>query len=205
MHDEEETPAPDPRLPGLGRQVGAVAVALLLLAGVVGVSRVVADLGGTTASGEAVQVSGSPAPPTRLVLPSLGVRASVVPIEMDQKGVLTPPADVDSVGWWQRSAEPGARSGKVLITGHTVRIGDGALDEIGSLEPGDDVVLRSPGGETRFRTTEVRTLTQEQVAARAKKLFGQEDGSGGLVLVTCTDWDGTAWRSNIVVSAEPVV
>ena len=41
----------------------------------------------TTASGEAVQVSGRPAPPTRLVLPSLGVRASVVPIEMDQQGV----------------------------------------------------------------------------------------------------------------------
>ena len=65
-------------------------------------------------------------------------------------------------------------------------------------------MLRSPEGVSHFRTTDVRTLTQEQVAARAKRLFGQEDGSGELVLVTCTDWDGSAWRSNIIVRAELV-
>lgn len=205
MHDDQETAAPDLRLPGRGRQLAALAVALLLLSGVVGVSRLVTDLRGEPAAGQAVRVAGSPAPPTRLDVPSLGIRASVVPIEMNHQGVLTPPADVSSVGWWRRSAEAGAGSGKVLITGHTVRVGDGALDDIGSLEPGAEVVLRSGGRVTRFRTTDVRTLSQEQVAARAKRLFGQDEGSGGLVLVTCTDWDGTGWRSNIIVSAEPVV
>ena len=87
-------------------------MALLLLAGVVGVSRVVADLRGEPVADQAVRVSGSPAPPTRLDVPSLGVRASVVPIEMDPTGVLTPPADVGSVGWWRGSAEPGAGSAR---------------------------------------------------------------------------------------------
>lgn len=204
MYDDRETSAPDLRLPGRGRQLAALAIALLLVTGLVGVSRLVVDLRGEEAVEQAVAVASDTAPPSRLEVPSLGIRADVVPIEMNQQGVLTPPADVSSVGWWRRSAEPGAATGKVLITGHTVRIGDGALDDIGSLEPGSEVVLRSRGSVTRFRTTDVRTLTQKQVAARATTLFGQDDGAGGLVLVTCTDWDGTAWRSNIIVTAEPV-
>ena len=41
------------------------------------------------------------------------------------------------------------------------------------------------------------------VARQAERLFSQEV-PGRLVLITCEDWDGTAYRSNVVVTAHPV-
>ncbi len=49
--------------------------------------------------------SGRAGAPARVVVPSIDLRASVVPIEVQPTGVLDPPADVQEVGWWQRSAE----------------------------------------------------------------------------------------------------
>lgn len=143
-------------------------------------------------------------PPERLVVPSLDIEAPIVPIEMDAEGVLTPPGNVDTVGWWQRSAEPGARKGQILVTGHTVRVGEGAMDDIGQLRRGAEVRLHADGETTTYRTTKVFTYSRDQVAANAHQLFGQDRGKGGLVLVTCTDWNGETWESNVIVRAEPV-
>lgn len=139
-----------------------------------------------------------------LVVPSLDLTAPIVPIEMNKQGVLSPPADVDTVGWWQRSAEPGADRGQTLITGHSVRLGDGAMDRIGELDPGDRVRVRSDGRTVTYRATEVVVYSRAEVAANAQELFGQDRQHGRLVLVTCTDWDGHAYRSNIIVFADPV-
>lgn len=143
-------------------------------------------------------------PPSRLVVPALGVQAPVVPIEMDAAGVLTPPADVDTVGWWQRSAEPGSGDGQTLLTGHTVRVGDGAMDRIGELGRGSRVEVRAASGTAAYRVTDVVTYDRAQVAERAQELFGQDRTDGRLVLVTCTDWNGEVWERNIIVLAQPV-
>ena len=143
-------------------------------------------------------------PPDRLVVPALGMRAPVVPIEVDRAGVLAPPAAVDTVGWWQRSAEPGSRRGQTLVTGHAVRDGDGAMDRIGELEAGETVRLRAGGKVAQYRATRVFVASREEVADNAHRLFGQKGGAGRLVLVTCTDWNGSSYDSNVIVVAEPV-
>lgn len=143
-------------------------------------------------------------PPSELVVPALGVQAPVVPIEMDTAGVLTPPADVNTVGWWQRSAEPGSGDGQTLITGHTVRVGDGAMDRIGELGSGARVEVRADGGTAAYRVTDVVTYERDEVAAQAQELFGQDRTDGRLVLVTCTDWNGSDYESNIIVHGKPV-
>ena len=142
--------------------------------------------------------------PVRLVVPSVGIDAPVVPIETSTDGVLTPPADVDTAGWWQRSAEPGARRGQVLVTGHTVHDGDGSMDAMGGVTAGDQVRLRSGGQTALYQATAVAEYSRAEVAEQARKLFGQEGGHGRLVLVTCTDWNGEDYRSNIIVFADPV-
>jgi LPXTG-site transpeptidase (sortase) family protein len=142
--------------------------------------------------------------PDRLVLPSLGVNSPVAPIETSPDGVLTPPAEVDTVGWWQRSAEPGARKGQVLVTGHTVQQGDGAMDAVSRMKAGDPVLLRSGGRTASYRASDVVVYSRAEVAAHAHELFGQDRGRGRLVLVTCTDWNGTDYESNVVVFADPV-
>jgi hypothetical protein len=50
----------------------------------------------------------------------------------------------------------------------------------------------------------VRVYDKGSVARDAKRLFSQ-DVPGRLVLVTCEDWDGERYLSNVVVTAAPVV
>lgn len=159
--------------------------------------------------------SGSPAPsadayaghaigqPDRLVVPSLHIKAPVSTIEIGPDGTLTPPSDVDTVGWWKRSAPAGARRGQVLITGHTVHVGDGAMDHIGQVKRGAQVRVDSGRRSVLYRVTKTMVLSKAQVTSRAKRLFGQDHGGGQLVLVTCTDWNGSGYDSNVIVLATP--
>jgi hypothetical protein len=48
----------------------------------------------------------------------------------------------------------------------------------------------------------VEVLSREELARRSASLFART-GPGRLVLITCEDWDGTAYRSNVVVTARP--
>jgi LPXTG-site transpeptidase (sortase) family protein len=191
-----------------GGGASGIALPLLVLAAVLAAVGLVLPSGQAAGHGKharrpAVALSAIGAP-VRLVVPSVGIDAPVVPIETSTDGVLTPPADVDTAGWWQRSAEPGARKGQVLVTGHTVHDGDGSMDAMGGVKPGDQVRLRRGGKTALYRTTAVAVYSKAKVAERATKLFGQDGGHGRLVLVTCADWNGEDYESNIIVFADPV-
>lgn len=45
-------------------------------------------------------------------------------------------------------------------------------------------------------------LPKNQVARDAEQIFTQA-GPGRLVIITCDDWDGTTWQSNIITIAAP--
>ncbi len=139
-----------------------------------------------------------------LYIPAIDLHAPIEDIEMDTSGVLSPPADTDVVGWWQRSAEPGARRGQTVITGHTVHDGGGVMNDLGKLGRGDVVRLRDDNKVVEYRVTDIATLSLQEVADNAQMLFGQDREKGRLVLVTCTDWVDGDYLSNIIVVAEPV-
>jgi len=146
----------------------------------------------------------SPADPVRVAIPSLGVRASVVPVALSPDAVLDPPAQVDTVGWWDASARPGDDRGQTVITGHTVHTGGGAMDRLPQVEPGAKVDVVTGEGRLRYRVQRVVTLDRAEVAEQSRELFGQGRTQGRLVLVSCTDWDGTAYESNVVALAQPL-
>jgi LPXTG-site transpeptidase (sortase) family protein len=139
-----------------------------------------------------------------LVAPSIRLDARVVPLEMSSSGVLEPPADASEVGWWDRSAQPGSASGQTVLTGHTLHAGGGSMDRLGELRPGRHVDVVTKQGRMRYEVEEVRTLSKTDVAAQAQSLFGQDLGRGRLVLVSCADWDGQVFRSNVIVVARPL-
>jgi LPXTG-site transpeptidase (sortase) family protein len=139
-----------------------------------------------------------------LYVPSIDLLAPIVKIELDQDAVLSPPADPDIVGWWQRSAEPGARRGQTVMTGHTVHSGGGVMNKLGDLVKGDVVRVRDEGRVIEYRVTDVATLSRDEVAENAQMLFGQDREKGRLVLVTCTDWVDGVYLSNIIVVGEVV-
>ncbi len=143
-----------------------------------------------------------PGAPRRVVIPALAVVAPVVPIRV-AAGTLVPPSDPGELGWWAQGALPGARHGTALVTGHTVHEGGGALDHLTDLRPGDRVLVRTDKGRIRYVVRRVAVYRKGTLAARAHRLFDQQ-GRGRLQVVTCGDWNGTVYLSNVVVTATPV-
>jgi LPXTG-site transpeptidase (sortase) family protein len=139
--------------------------------------------------------------PHRVVVPRLGVDVPVVGIDAPG-GVLTPPADPQVLGWWRSGAQPGAEVGSALITGHTVSSGGGALDDLETMRRGDPVTVRTSTGSVDYEVTDVTIYRKAALAEHAARVFSQSV-PGRLVVITCEDWDGTAYLSNVVVLAEP--
>ena len=140
--------------------------------------------------------------PTRLVVPRLGVVAPVYPIGAPG-GVLTPPSNPHTLGWWEGGVVPGAAHGGALITGHTVHTGGGAFDDLETLRPGDQVRVSTTTGTVRYAVSAVTIYRKATLARDAARVFRQS-GPGRLVMITCEDWNGSIYLSNAVVFADPV-
>lgn len=139
--------------------------------------------------------------PDVVVVPSLGVRAPVSGIRTED-GALTPPSDPASVGWWTGGARPGSDAGAAVVAGHTVHAGGGAFDDLDRLAPGGQVAVLSGRTRVAYTVESVEVLSRDELARRSARLFDRS-GAPRLVLVTCEDWDGTAYLSNVVVIATP--
>ncbi|MGW1341909.1 sortase domain-containing protein [Kribbella sp. NPDC002412] len=142
-----------------------------------------------------------PGNPIRVSVPSLGISARVLSIRA-RGGTLIPPANPLLVGWWSDGAAPGAATGSAIITGHTVHDGGGAFDDLDELTAGDAVAVTTGRGTLNYVVSSVTTYRKKALAKQAAQLFSQSV-PGRLVLVTCEDWDGTAYLSNAVVVAVP--
>lgn len=149
----------------------------------------------------ATALPGAGAPRTVLV-DSLGIDASVVPIAL-QGTSLDPPDDPQVLGWWSGGARAGAARGTALVTGHTVNAGGGAMDDLERVRPGARIRVLTEAGSITYVAESVQVLDKDTIARQAQQLFSQQV-PGRLVLVTCEDWDGTGYRSNVVVTARPV-
>jgi LPXTG-site transpeptidase (sortase) family protein len=140
----------------------------------------------------------------RLRIPRIGVDAPVVPIHTDENRVLDPPRDPSVVGWWSDGAAPGETRGSAVMVGHTVRNnGGGVFDNMGDLSRGDAIEVDGSDSTLSYRVKSINVLSKEEVARDAEEIFAQT-GAGRLVVITCDDWDGSVWRSNIVTIAAPV-
>lgn len=140
----------------------------------------------------------------RLVVDSLGIDAPIVSITLGTDRVLDPPANAREVGWWNGSAQPGARTGQTIITGHTVHTGGGQLDHLGEMKTGATIDLVRNGTDRAYKVTKVFTLTKSQVTQKSVALFGQQRVHNRLVLITCDDWTGSEYLKNTFVYATPL-
>jgi LPXTG-site transpeptidase (sortase) family protein len=141
-----------------------------------------------------------PGAPVRLELPGVATKAKVVPIRLEGN-VLDPPRNYTEVGWWRASAKPGADHGQTVITGHTVHTGGGSLNRLDRITKKQEVDVVTRRGVFQYQVDAIDVLSRAELAQQAKRLFGQGHGGGRLVLVTCTDWNGSSYDSNIVVLA----
>ncbi len=140
--------------------------------------------------------------PDLVRVPSMGIDVPVIGIDVVH-GVLTPPNDPQVLGWWRDGARPGAVHGGALVTGHTVSSGGGALDDLEKVRKGAKVQVRTGKGLIDYRVSQVEIYRKATLAKNAERVFSQS-GPGRLVLITCEDWNGQIYLSNVVVYAEPL-
>jgi len=194
------TDGADDRVAGLSTRLLVLFLAMVVV-GFAIPSPGIADGPGTSGESSYAPLA-KPSRPDLLIVREIGLSAPIVPIEIAPDGVLDPPADVHEVGWWKRSAKPGATSGQTLVTGHTVHTGGGVMNRLGDLRPGSLIQIRTPRGTVDYRATKVFVYTKAQVAEHRDDLFSQERKHYRLVLVTCTGWNGHGYDSNIIVFAD---
>jgi LPXTG-site transpeptidase (sortase) family protein len=159
----------------------------------------------TEASTEQIEIQdGGIEGPYTVHIPRIGVDARVVPIKSNEERILEPPRDPTVAGWWSDGAAPGEPQGSAVVVGHTVRsrVG-GVFDDIGHLSRGDSIEVSGSEATLTYRVRSIDVLSKDEVARNAEDIFAQKS-PGRLVLITCDDWDGVAWRSNVVIIATPV-
>ncbi|HJQ43389.1 MAG TPA: sortase [Jatrophihabitantaceae bacterium] len=158
-----------------------------------------------TTSPVAVSLSLSP---NRVEIPRLHAIAPVVRVANTADRLLEVPLDPKVVGWWQNGAKPGAKTGTAILDGHINYAGvQGTLAKIGTLNPGDDVIVYGiTAGKHRtmhFKVTGVRIY--RKTALPYAEIFDQKS-IGRLALVTCGgEFDSSTgnYEENIVAFAVP--
>jgi LPXTG-site transpeptidase (sortase) family protein len=90
------------------------------------------------------------------------------------------------------------------VVGHSVRNdGGGVFDDLGELRRGNAIEVKGADSALTYRVQSVDVLSKDEFARNAEKIFAQT-GTGRLVVISCEDWDGSVWRSNVVTIAAPV-
>lgn len=152
--------------------------------------------------------SGAPAAgvrPTRLVIPAIDVDVDLVSLQRDTAGVLLPPADLDSAGWYTASAVPGA-VGPAVLAGHVDDTETaGVFSRLHELQPGDAIaVALSDGSSREYRADRAIDVAKEDFPT--EQVYGPTPNSQ-LRLITCNgpyDYGVMHYSNNLVVFAEPV-
>jgi len=125
-------------------------------------------------------------PGAHLIIPTIGVNASIEPVGVLSDGDLGVPTQKpwDGVGWYQYGPYPGAQ-GSAVIDGHLDRPGGSpaVFWKLGNLHIGDIIMIVNPGEKPlHFRVMNSKYYAPNN--APLKTIFGNMTGSF-LNLITC--------------------
>jgi Sortase domain len=144
----------------------------------------------------------APAPPVEVEVPAIGVRSSLVDLQLDGTGALAAPDAYDVAGWFVEGPQPG-QPGPAVIAGHVdSRDGPAVFYRLAELAEGDTVVVRREGAEpVRFTVTRVEQYPKDDFPTES--VYGPVPGPE-LRLITCGgtfDRSARRYRDNVVVYA----
>lgn len=143
--------------------------------------------------------------PVRVTLSKIGVDAEIIPLGVDEGGMLEVPSleRPELTGWYRLGPTPG-EVGNAVIVGHvdSHKTGPAVFYRLGALQPGDTVAVAR-------RDTIVAQFTVDKVESYPKESFPTElvYGPGrkpGLRLVTCGgefDKETHSYMNNTIVFA----
>jgi sortase (surface protein transpeptidase) len=121
-------------------------------------------------------------PPTRLVIPGIGVNTRVVPLGKNSDGSAQVPSGTTYTSWYDLGPRPG-QLGPAVILGHVDSYaGPGVFFRLRSLMPGDDILVQAGQSVLRFEVWKVSTYPKDHFATAA--VFGPTPDPE-LRLITC--------------------
>jgi hypothetical protein len=144
--------------------------------------------------------------PTHVKISSVGIDTTSSAVAIDTaQGILGVSPNIHHTGWWVDGAQPGDKTGAVLIAGHvdSATAGAGAFFHLKDAKPGDKVQVSTAGGRTfTYKVTSVKTYLKADLPTNV----WSRRGPARLVLVTCGgpfDQKTRHYRDNIVLTAAP--
>jgi len=140
--------------------------------------------------------------PVSVRIPSIGVSSTLVPLRLDDVGVLEPPGDYVHAGWFAGGPVPG-ETGPAVIAGHVdSRDGPAVFFRLRELRTGDRIlVARTDGRTAAFRVVEVGRYPKD--AFPTERVYGPVPDVA-LRLITCGgdfDYARRSYRDNVVAYA----
>jgi hypothetical protein len=143
--------------------------------------------------------------PVELIVPAIGVRASLIRLGITAAGHLQVPPNTTVAGWFTGSPRPG-QIGSSVIAGHVDSyLGPGVFFRLRELRPADRIyVRRADGSLAVFRVTAVREFLKDRFPTA--EVYGPVPDAQ-LRLITCGGIFDPALRSylsNVVVFAVAV-
>jgi sortase (surface protein transpeptidase) len=137
-----------------------------------------------------------PGAPITLLIPKIGVKASVESVGTDRTGAMATPSGPYTVGWWDQGTVPG-NPGNAVIDGHLdyVKVGTAVFWSLGNLRAGDQILVQMPGNRTLTFVVD-RSATYPFDHAPLLAIFGPTS-TPSLNLVTCSgSFDRTSKNYN---------
>lgn len=123
-------------------------------------------------------------PPVRVLIPSIGVNSGLERLHVDATGILVPPVDYGTAGWYADGTVPGD-TGPAVVAGHIdSTLGPAVFARLRALQPGARVLIdRADGSELSFRVDESRSSPKNSFPTAA--VYGPTPVPA-LRLITCT-------------------
>lgn len=144
----------------------------------------------TTYSGETVPAS----PPSRIMIPAIGVETAIESVGMNEKGEMAVPQEDMNVAWYNLGYKPG-ENGSAVIAGHfDTKTGDPAVFyNLNGLRDGDKIIITYPNGKDyTFLVTDSALYPYNNFPL--ERVFNTK-GEATLNLITCDGVFDTASRT----------
>lgn len=124
-----------------------------------------------------------PTGPSRLIIPDIGVNASMESRGLTKDNAVDVPKSLWTVSWFNKSSKPGS-PGPAMIVGHYSSHGRAVFANLQKIKPGEKVVVRDD--QNKAFVFEVKSIdSYPQAEVPMAELLGDKQSKPRLVLITC--------------------
>lgn len=124
-----------------------------------------------------------PTGPSRLIIPDIGVNASMESRGLTKDNAVDVPKSLWTVSWFNKSSKPGS-PGPAMIVGHYSSHGRAVFANLHKIKPGQKIVVRDDQNQAFvFEVKSIDSYPQAEVPMA--ELLGDKQSKPRLALITC--------------------